>query len=275
MLPPDLALAQLLNRAAQTYNDNPPVYMTYREHTHVSAPTLGRTQDIDRTVAVRVADNYALMHDLPSGGDRFGEAFPIIPYFDPISNFSFTYFANLKRVDITLDRGKPLFFTIPQDDPSATMTVPYVSFWTPRYAPDSRDDALHLLIDPTPRTGTNTYYPNEIVEDPRTQLPSRITMLLTGTDEAITLDYAVIDGHWIITHGTFSATQHAVFLAFKVIADITFDQFAFSTTPPDPRLAATAPTEPPSTQPPATSSSTTPAPAATAVPSPIASPKSQ
>ena len=28
--------------------------MTYVEHTHVSAPTLGRAQDIDRAVMVRV-----------------------------------------------------------------------------------------------------------------------------------------------------------------------------------------------------------------------------
>ena len=53
----DLALALLINRTSAYYAANPPTYMTYTEHTHVNAPTLGRSQDIDRSIAVRVADN--------------------------------------------------------------------------------------------------------------------------------------------------------------------------------------------------------------------------
>ena len=60
-----------------------------------------------------------------------------------------------------------------------------------------------------------------------------------GGDEAISLDYAVIDGHWVIVHGTFSQTMHVAFLTFKVIADMTFSDIAFPTEPPDPRLAGT------------------------------------
>ena len=48
MMTPDLAFAILINRTSAYYNANPPVYMTYTERTHVSAPTLGRTQDINR-----------------------------------------------------------------------------------------------------------------------------------------------------------------------------------------------------------------------------------
>ena len=72
MMTADLAFALLMNRTSAYYQANPPVYMTYDEHTHVSAPTLGRTQDIDRSIAVRVADNVAVMRDLPNGGERTG-----------------------------------------------------------------------------------------------------------------------------------------------------------------------------------------------------------
>ena len=60
-----------------------------------------------------------------------------------------------------------------------------------------------------------------------------------GNDEVIDLDYRVIEGHWVIVHGIFTATQHAAFLTFKVIADVTFANIAFPVTPPDARLAGT------------------------------------
>jgi hypothetical protein len=239
MIPPDLAFAILINRTSDYYLANPPVYMTYRERTHVTAPTLGRAQDINRSVAVRVADNFAVMRDLPDGGTRTGQAFPIVAYFDPLSSFAFSYFANLKRVDISIQRGAPLVLATPVPDPSVNATVAYNSFWAARYAPDSSDDAIHLLIDPTARV-KSSFYPSEVVEDPATHLPSHIEMRVAGgNDETIALDYKVIDGHWVIAHGVFSATEHAVFLTFKVVADVTFDDIAFPAQAPDPRLAGT------------------------------------
>jgi len=239
MMTADLAFAILINRTSAFYQANPPAYMTYTEHTHVSAPTLGRAQDIDRSIAVRVADDLAVMKDLPNGEGRVGQAFPIVAYFDPISNFKFGYFANLKRVDITLDRGGPFYLNIPAPDPSVNAVVPYNSYWAARYAPDSTEDAVHLLIDPTPRVQAGLY-PSEIVEDAATQLPSHIEMrVASGSDETIALDYSVIDGHWVIVHGTFSQTMHVAFLTYKIVADVTFKDIAFPTEAPDPRLAGT------------------------------------
>jgi hypothetical protein len=239
MMTADLALAMLINRSSAFYNANPPVYMTYVEQTHVSAPTLGRAQDINRSIAVRVADNLAVMKDLPNGQQRVGQAFPIVAYFDPLSNFKFGYFANLKRVDITLDRGTPFFLAIPPPDPSVNVVIPYNSYWAARYAPDSTDAALHLLIDPTPRVAQGLY-PSDVVEDAATKLPSHIEMRTAGSsDEMFSLDYAVLDGHWVIVHGTFSQTMHVAFLTYKIVADVTFKDIAFPTESPDPRLAGT------------------------------------
>jgi len=250
MITPDLALAMLINRTSDFYTANPPVYMTYVEDTHVSAPTLGRAQDIDRSIAVRVADNLAVMKDLPNGQQRVGQAFPIVAYFNPFSNFKFSYFANLKRVDITLDRGTPFFLNIPAADPGVNVVVPYNSYWAARFATDSTAAAAHLLIDPTPRVQQGLY-PSEVIEDGSTKLPSRIQMRVAGaSDEMFSLDYAVMQGHWVITHGTFSQTMHVAFLTYKIVADVTFKDITFSSEPPDPRLAGA------------------PTPAASAVPSP-------
>ncbi len=236
MIGADIALAVLMNRAADAYTTAPPPYMTYIEHTHVVGAN--RTEDIDRSVAVRVADDYAVMHDLPHGAVRMGPAFPVIPLFDPFSSFSFSYFANLKRVDITFSPGDPFRVIVPAPDPTVDAVVAYFSEWAPRYAPDSTSEAVHLLIDPTARSA-NSFYPAEVVEDPQTQLPKRVVLRLAGSDETIALDYGIVQGHWLITDGSFSSTQHVMGLSFKVDAEVTFSDFTFPATPPDPRLAGT------------------------------------
>jgi hypothetical protein len=238
MMTADLALALLINRTSAFYDANRPVYMTYLEHTRVTAPTLGRAQSIDRTIAVRAADNFAVMQDLPNGEQRTGQAFPIVADFDPFSSFSFGYFANLKRVDITIQRGKPLVFPIPEEDPSVNVVVPYISFWDVKFAPDSSATALHFSIEPTPRFPSGLY-PSDVVEDSSTQLPSHIEIRAVEGDEEFSLDYKVIGGHWLIVHGTFSQTEKVAFMTFKVVADVTFSNIAFPSEPPDPRLAGT------------------------------------
>jgi hypothetical protein len=226
----------LINRTAGNFRQNPPAYMTYTEHMHVSAPSLGRTQDINRSIAVRIADDYAVMRDLPNGTERTGQAFPIVAYFDPFSRFGFSYFANMKRVDINLQIGKLYTLPIPEEDADVNVLVPYNSFFASHYAPDSTEAALHVINDPTSRNA-GAFYPSDVVEDPVTHLPSHIELrIASGDDMLIALDYKVIDGHWVITHGQFSGSQHVAFLNFKVIADITFDDIAFPAAPPDPRL---------------------------------------
>lgn len=232
----DLALAALINRAGTTYVSSAPAYITYKEHTHVEGS--GRMEDIDRAVSVRVADNFAVMQDLPNGAVRTGSAFPVIPFFDPFSSFRFSYFANLKKIEITFDPGKPYYFNLPGPDPSVDAVVPYISEFAPRYAPDSTPDALHFLIDPTSRTG-DSFYPTEVREDPATQLPSFVAMQVNGSDMTITLEYSMVDGHWVITRGTWSATQHVFVSTFKVTAITTFSDFTFPASAPDPRLEGT------------------------------------
>lgn len=242
-----------MNRAAAAYTTARPAYITYRETTHIEGAN--RSEDVNRYVAVRVADDYAVMQDLPNGATRTGPAFPVIPFFDPFSSFKFSYFANLKRLDITFDPGKPFELPPTPVDTSVDAVVPYFSEWAPRYAPDSSDAAMHLLVDPTPRTGADTLYPSDIVEDPTTHLPKHVTLSDNGTDMTIGLDYGVVDGYWVITRGTFSETEHIPILGtFKIAAVTTYSDFTFSSTPPDPRLAGT------------------PSPSPSASPSPTASP---
>jgi hypothetical protein len=233
----DLALAALIDRAGQTYTTTKPAYITYIERTHVTGD--GRAEDIDRAVMVRVADDFAIMRDLPNGAWRTGPAFPVIPFFDPFSTFRFSYFANLKKIDITFDPGEPYYFNIPPADPGADVVIPYMSEYAPRFASDSTPDAPHFTIDPTSRTG-NAFYPTDVRVDPGNGLPSHVTMQANGSDMTIGLDYGTVDGRWVITRGTWSATQHVFISTFKVDAVTTFSDFTFPAQAPDPRLAGPA-----------------------------------
>jgi hypothetical protein len=243
VIPADLALALLVNRTADVYTSHAPPYILYHETTLVSAPSMGRSQEIDRDVAARNADGLAVMRDVPNGGQRVGDAFPIIPFFDPFSNFSFQWFANLKRIDITLQRGGPMIYSTPPPNAGVDVVVPYVSYWNVTYAQDSRPDRVHLLISPTPRITGASIYPSEIVEDPKTQLPARIVLRETDSDQVITLDYSMVDGYWMIAHGTFTATEHALMFTFVITADVTYSNFSFPTSPP-PEIAQLPPPSP-------------------------------
>jgi hypothetical protein len=246
MIPPDLALVQLINRTATAYVSNPPAYITYRETTHVEA-SMGRSQDINRYVAVRQADDYAVMQDLPRGAQRVGQAFPIIPYFDPLAGFSYSWFANLKRVDITVKRYAPTLWPLPAVDSGANAVVPYISFWAPSYAADSTPSHVHLQVAPTPALPSGDLYPADIVEDPQTQLPSHLEIRFTGDPTIISLDYQTIEGHWIITHARYSAPQHFGPMSFTIVSDTTYSDITFPSMAPDPRLAGTpVPTPAPS-----------------------------
>lgn len=238
MIGADVALAALINQAGITYRSNAPAFITYRETTHVVGAN--RSEDINRAVAVRVADDYAVMQDLPHGAQRTGPAFPVIPFFDPFSTFKFSYYANLKKIDITFDPGAPYFFPSPPVDSSVDAVVPYMTEYAPSYAPDSTDEALHILLDPTQRTGQGSLYPSDVREDPVSHLPSHVTLKSNGgTDMTIGLDFSIVDGYWVITKGTYDATASVFGFTFKVNSETDFTDFTFPATAPDPQLAGT------------------------------------
>ena len=231
----DLALAALFNRAAAAYSSSPPAYIVYDEFTHVEGH--GQTKDLNRHVAVRVSDDYAVMKDLPNGGTTLGLAFPVIPYFDPMSNFSYSYFANIGKLDLKFSPGKP--FVYPTPAPSGgDIVVAYFSSIVPHYAPDSTDAAPHFVCDPTPRTA-EYFYPSDVREDPATQLPSHISLHSSKNDTTIGFDFSVIDGHWVITRGTYTTIQDVFIGAFRISATTTYSNFAFPDTAPDTRLGGT------------------------------------
>jgi len=236
MIPPDVALAQLVNTTARAFVQNAPAYITYREHTHITGTgTIRQERDINRFVQVRQSDNTAVMRDLPNGGESQGQAFPIIPYFNPFTAFSFSYFANLKQITITLTRAAPFTFALPQTSTDVDSTIFYIPFWKPSYAPGSTDAAPHFTIGLTTHQSRAAYL-SDVVVDPQSHLPSHVVVKLEDDPTTITLDYATLEGHWVVTHGSMSTSQTVGIFSFHVVADTTFSDMTFPTTSPDSRI---------------------------------------
>jgi len=234
--PPDIAFAQLVNATAKAYIQNAPAYITYREHTHiVGSGTIRQERDINRFVAVRQSDNVAVMRDLPNGGESQGQAFPIIPYFNPFTAFSFSYFANLKQISITLTRAAPFTFSLPQPSRDVDATVFYIPFWKPSYTAGSTDGAPRFSVELTTHQ-TRAAYLSDVVVDPQSHLPSHVVVKLENDPTTITLDYALLEGHWVVTHGSMSTSQTVGVFSFHIVADTTYSDMTFPTTSPDSRI---------------------------------------
>ena len=233
MLPPDLALAQYFNATTKAYITQAPAYITYRERTRITAsgPFVKANREIDRSVMVRQRDNFAIMQDLPAGGETQGQAFPIIPYLDPLAGFTFKYFVNLKAINIDLKRIEPPYLSIPQPDANADVMVYYLQFWKPSYLPGSTDSAPRFKVELV-KDEPNMQYPAEVDIDPSSGLPKFIEVKITGDNLDVKLDYSIVEGHWIVTHGLLTSDNGI----YRGVSDTTFDQFTFPATVPDPRL---------------------------------------
>ncbi len=240
MLPPDLAFAQAVNRASVAYTQHAPAYMAYRSSTHITVPRFNRSLDINRSVAVRVKDDAAVMQDLPSGASRTGQAFPIIAFFSPFQSFQYSYPAFLSggRINrdfaITLKFGGAWGFDLPAADTSVDSTLFYIKYFRPVYAADSTDQAPHLHVDPVPSL-SGDFYPTDLRLDPASQLPKSATFG-TPRGETMQFDYAIVNGYWVIDHIAYNAISSTFIGDIKFLVDITYDGFSFPSTAPDPRL---------------------------------------
>lgn len=246
MITPDLAFQQAANAAAAVYA-SPPPYLTYHTVVHLDVPSLNKHRDVARSEVVRTQDGVAIMQDLPKGAERIGQAFPIIPTFDALSEFRVTYKMGAHdALDAHVENVRPLTYANVQSD--ADVVVKSLRYYYPKYAPDSSDapdGTTHITLTPLQtllRNYTGDLFLADLYVNNATHLPSRV--VYTGDhDRRFVVDYATVDGHWIVTHATWEETQYGPLHIGRVhgTADITFDSFTFPQAAPDPRLTTLPP----------------------------------
>ena len=244
----DIAFQQAANAAAARY-DARPAFITYVTHTHVEAPSIRQTADVNRRVIVRTSDDKAILQDLPRGAQTIGPAFPISPAFDALSYFRIsTRMGTQKRIttDLTGPFGNgpiiPLRFANVTHNESDVVVTSLRNYY-PKFAPDSSsaiDGRTHLTMQALPAltVGNNSdFYISDVVIDNKTMLPMQVTY--TGRDDRkFVTDYQMLGDAWVLRHAFFEETLYGLLRLGRVhfTSDAIFDQYQFSQTPPDPRL---------------------------------------
>jgi len=260
-LTPDIAFEQAANAAAAAWAARP-AYVTYVTHTHIEVQSARQSLNVDRLVAVRSADDVAILKDLPNGGQSMAPAFPISPTFDALAYFRLNTNANWHKqifASITGPNGTGPIVPITFKDPKPSdneVVVTSLRFYYPKFASDSSDAPdghMHLTMTalPTLTNGNGSdFYINDVVIDNATMLPLSVTYI-GKDDRKFQIDYGFVGKTWIVKHAFFEQTRYAVLKVGRVhyTADATFEDYQFSDTSPDPRippLATPAPTASPS-----------------------------
>jgi hypothetical protein len=244
MVPPEVAFQHAANAAAAVYEKAPP-FVTYRVLTHVSAPSLGKSRDVLRDVAVRTSDDVAVIQDLPQGANNLAHGFPITPVFDALSYFELSWKVGYHtEVSSYVHDVTPLTYgDVSSSDADAV--VVRLKRYKATYADDSSDapdGKTHIVMVPydfykAQGDPDNTFFLSDVVIDNATQLPISVTYT-GGNNTTFVCDYGSDTGHWVVKHLHYETTLHGPLRIglLHVIADATFDHFAFPENAPDPRL---------------------------------------
>ena len=243
MVPPEIAFQHAANRAAAIYAAAPP-FVTYRVATHVSAPSLGKSRDVLRDVAVRTSDDLAVIQDLPQGANALAHGFPVTPVFDALSYFQLSWKVGMHTdVSAFVHDVKPLVYTDPKQSEADVVAV-RLRQYKATYAGDSSDapdGRAHIIMVPydfvkAQANPDKTFYLSDVVDN-ATNLP--VSVKYAGDDDTtFVCDYGSEQGHWVVRHVHYETTLHGPLRIglLHVVADANFDNFEFPKTAPDPRL---------------------------------------
>jgi hypothetical protein len=214
--------------------------------THVAAASLGKERDVIRDVMVRTSDDLAVIQDLPNGANALGHGFPVTPSFDALSIFTLSW-----RVGTHMDLSayvhdvKPLTYNV-VPNPDADVVVFRLGQYRADFASDSSDanpGTTHITLVPydfvkrQTRRPDATFYLSDLRIDNATGLPSEIRYQ-GGDDIVFDVQYGMREDHWLVTHAHYEQTLRGPLGVGRlhVVADATYEDFAFPDGAPDPRL---------------------------------------
>jgi hypothetical protein len=250
VLTADAEFRAVANAAFAAWLNQPP-YISYRVDVDVDVPAMHTVRHVSRAVEARTRDDLAVLQDLPNGQNQIGHAFPVPPTFDALSYFRLDFHLGdpvrlhnpLTAVTMLSPAPgippQPLRYTDPTPSAPNVVVVTSLRNYYAQYADDSTDQSVHIVMQALPaltRGNDSSFYLHDIYVDTATDLPTRI--VYSGPDTDFTLDYAVVDGHWLIRHLSYRrsivAPLHIGQTTFTTEA--SYGGFTFPAAPADARL---------------------------------------
>ncbi len=251
MLTADAEFRAAANAAFDAWQHQPP-YIAYRVDVDVDVPGVGAHRTVARAVEARTRDDLAVLQDLPRGANQLGHAFPAPPTFDALSYFHIDFHLgdpvrlHNPLTAITLippEPGlppQPLHYNppAPSSGDVAVVATTLRNYYA-QYAADSTDALAHVVMLPLPaltRGNDSSFYLHDVYIDTATNLPTRI--VYSGPATQLTIEYAVIEQHWLIAHLNYQQTFFAPLHIGRTTAttDARYSGFSFPDRPQDARL---------------------------------------
>jgi len=171
----------------------------------------------------------------------------VTPSFDALSYFTLTWRVGA-HTDLTAYVHDVTPLTYPDvANSGADVVVVRLRSYKAEYAADSSDASdgkTHITLVPydfvkrQALRPDSTFYLSDVVIENATGLPTEVRY--QGGDEIVfDVQYGMREQHWLITHAHYEETLHGPLRIGRlhVIADASYDDFAFPQTAPDPRLA--------------------------------------
>ena len=251
MLTADAEFRAAANAALAAWQNQPP-FISYRVDVDVTVPALGAQRHVARAVEARTRDDLAVLQDLPRGQNQLGHAFPAPPTFDALSYFHMDFHLsdpirmhNPTTAITLLPAGpgqppQPLHYSPPvPSSPDVAVVATTLRNYYAQYAPDSTDALAHIVMQPLAaltRGNGSAFYLHDVYVDTATDLPTRIVYSGPATD--LTLDYAVVESHWLIAHVSYRQTFVAPLHIGQTSAttEAAYSGFSFPAAPQDARL---------------------------------------
>ena len=188
-----------------------------------------------------------MIQDLPQGENQLGHGFPLTPSFDALSYFTLSWQVSAhQQLSSYVHDVKPLTFVDPQTSDS-DVVVFRLRQYKASFAPDSSDapdGKTHIKLEPYDYVKKevvrpdSTFFLSDLYIDNASGLPSEVAY--SGADDlSFIVDYATIDGYWLVNHAHYEQTIYAPLRLARlhVIADSVYSDFTFPSQAPDPRLA--------------------------------------
>ncbi len=198
MISADVAFERVADAAAAAFGKQPP-YISYRVDVHATAESL---QPFERhIITLRTVDGKALVRSSQDAAPVVDAPLPLGPAVDALAEWAFSFDAKDGSARLNVAYEHPVHYTAPVPAPGDTVIVASVAGYSVAYA---EGDPGRLQIRPaTAATRAfaaqkNHFVYREVSFDPATYLPTRV--VLAAVDETLTLDYTVVDTHWLL-HG--------------------------------------------------------------------------
>jgi hypothetical protein len=251
VLTADAEFRAVANAAFDAWQQQPPC-ITYRVDVDVEVPAMKQSRRIARAIETRTRDDLAVLQDLPAGQNQLGHAFPVPPTFDALSYFRLDFRLGdpmrqhnpLTAVTLLSPAPglppQPLRFSdpVPSRPDIAVVSTTLRNYYA-QYAPDSTEGIAHIVMQPLralTRDNTSDFYLKDVYVDTATNLPTRIGY--AGPTTEFTIEYAVVENHWLIAHVHYVRTLVGPFHIGQTTftTDASYSAFTFPALPGDPRL---------------------------------------